>query len=273
MIACMDNIIKSLYFDLRIMFMKSLPISTRCYLLFSKLLALTRVLFIGNGTFSVGNSRIKVKSIGDVGTIQSSIVDFYDDIIRSNIINTTRPKIIDVGANIGQFSTAVKLFYPEAQIIAFEPDPEIYALYRKNLINQKRIVIHNYGLGAASARKTFYRNNLSGTSSFVKGKAEDLRDQIDLNIRTLDSFKIKGVDLLKIDVEGFEYEVISGGSRTLKSAKYTLIEVSLKRITKISNISVLSSISAISKEASILKFGRALGDKSSPTCQDVLIKL
>jgi FkbM family methyltransferase len=269
----LTNLSKSLYFDLRILGIPAISPLTKLRLILNKHTALISVIIFKKGRFKVGKSLITVHTIGDIGTTQSSLVDFYDDVVRLNILDKKKPKIIDVGANIGQFSSAVKFFYPDARIIAFEPDLKVCERYKNNLSRHENVEIHNVGLGAKSHLATFYRSKVSAASSFVRDPSEFIIGQTKIDIKTLDSFGLFGIDLLKIDVEGYEGEVIDGAKKTLAKSKFALIEVSLKRKTSHTNIDMLKKLADSAKDACIIKFGRPLGEKSQPSCQDVLIKL
>lgn len=251
------------------------PLSTRLLFLLRKYRALCMLLVSKKATLKVGYNRFFIDSISEIGTIHSSLIDFYDDIIASSLFDKNAElKIIDVGANIGQFSNAALFFFPKATIVAFEPDKDVYEKFCKNINTEKSsVIIHNYGLGAKASTKTFYRTQLSGMSSFVSPETHNLVSQQKLRIKSLDSFAIEDIDLLKIDVEGYEYEVLSGASNTMQSSNYLLIEISLNRSGANNNISILKFIAQQSPNAQIIKFGRPLGSVGAPECQDVLLNI
>ena len=80
------------------------------------------------------------------------------------------------------------------------------------------------------------------------------------------------VDLVKIDVEGFEIEVLRGATALLGRTRYLLIELSLGREDSTANLEVLRT-STTSPRARIVRMGRPLGNPNAPICQDVLIDL
>lgn len=271
----MENIQKSLYFDMRILGMRGIGFLVRLQFLINKYTALLCVALLGHAQFRMRFNRFSVKSISEIGTIQSSIVDFYDDIVASKILpKNGNPTIVDIGANIGQFSNAAVFFYPDAEIIAFEPDPVTYEKYLSNINDRDHsVTIHNCGLGSKAESKVFYRHNLSGMSSFVKPPKSNIASKTSLEIKTLDSFMLEDIDVLKIDVEGFEYDVLSGAKRTLKRADYLLMELSLKRSSKTTNLEILNLVNSLNHHAHLIKFGRPLGASGAPECQDVLMRL
>ena len=80
------------------------------------------------------------------------------------------------------------------------------------------------------------------------------------------------IDVLKIDVEGSEYDVILGATRTLRRCRYVLLELGLKRDSSRRNLELLSYIKHVVPSAPIVRFGRPLGGHE-PLCQDVLLRL
>lgn len=138
----------------------------------------------------------------------------------------------DVGANVGHHT----LFMSQlCDVLAFEPNPELVAaLDHKLRLNQVRNVrVFPVGLGAANAELEYFpgiANN--GTGSFVAGfHDENASTGRTLTVVEGDAFmrsqNIGRIDLIKIDVEGFEREVLEGLQRTLDALSPTIfLEVS-----------------------------------------------
>lgn len=215
-----------------------------------------------------------IRDISGLGTLQSNLVDFHEQITITGILGGA-PVIIDVGANIGQFVNAAKLFHPDARITCFEPDPVSFADLEANTGELSDVVLHNVGLGAKPGVLPFFRHELSVVSSFSEAaeNRQGTRDVLHLQVRRLDDMVPRDVrpDLLKIDVEGFERQVLAGGWDTLRRSRYLLIELSLHRQDGVENLKLLQEIAEHLPEASVLRFGRPLGDARRPDCQDVLI--
>ena len=126
---------------------------------------------------------------------------------------------VDIGAHYGVMTrNLAKLF---KHVHSFEIDPNVYSCLEKNMQTFK---VHNattypYGLGDKQAQvglnfkqgKTFSTHvNLSATDNLVP-------------VRTLDSFDIRDVDLIKIDAEGFEPLIIQGGLNTIEKYKPVIL--------------------------------------------------
>ena len=144
------------------------------------------------------------------------------------------PTILDVGANIGIFSLSYACIFTEAEIHSFEPVSFIYKDLCQNLqINSKlskNIHAHNFGFSNSEEKKQLsiptpeqherYFDNLDNRLFSIYGQGKEKFEAqfmpIDLWI---DKFKIKSVDFIKIDVEGYEYSVLEGSKNTLKFFK------------------------------------------------------
>jgi len=141
---------------------------------------------------------------------------------------------IDGGANLGQTSVGFSPYFNE--VISFEPNPYAFECIQPNLdkYEVKNVTAHMVGLGDKSETKSFkYVQNSSGISRFeVHGEtggrySVDPRftpTQIpDLEIQTLDSYNFMEVDLIKLDVEGYELLAIIGGKDTILYNRPTIV--------------------------------------------------
>lgn len=150
--------------------------------------------------------------------------------------------IIDVGANSGQFSKVASYHYPDAKMNVFEPLPNLYPKIEKLFKSNKNITTHNLALGNELGTIKFNRNEFGHISSILDISDENVHypkrnemDQIDVEIKTLDSLSLseelsKGISLLKLDVQGYELEVLKGGENTLKNIDYILLEANLEQL-------------------------------------------
>ena len=146
--------------------------------------------------------------------------------------------IIDVGANEGQFSDRIRILFPDAFIHAFEPLPIVFQTLEKNFENDQKFKAYNLGLGENKEELELYENEYSPSSSFLKLTAS-MADNFENAIKTkkvtvfadrmdqlFSSQKIDSPLLIKIDVQGFEDKVISGGTGTLQKAQVIICELS-----------------------------------------------
>lgn len=140
--------------------------------------------------------------------------------------------IIDVGANIGQFALASSYIYPEAKIYSFEALPSLNSTLSKNLKQLRRCKIYNLALNSTSQDIQFYECDNSQVSSALKPLANNSRlNEIVVHSDRLDNIlktsEIERPSLLKLDVQGFEKEVLKGATGLFNVIDYVLMEVSL----------------------------------------------
>ena len=133
--------------------------------------------------------------------------------------------IVDVGANIGCHAISYAGFSPQSNIWAFEPQKKLYSILSRNVeLNgySNRLRVYNMGLGHTKM-KTQLRSisdvrdadhNGWNKASLGIGKNGET-----IEITTLDSFDLPGLDFMKIDVEGAEGLVIMGAEETIKKYK------------------------------------------------------
>jgi len=117
----------------------------------------------------------------------------------------TDPTIIDGGSNIGISILYFKHLYPNARILGFEPDPDIFGLLQENIAmnNLSNVAVVNAGLGAEDGTASFVADHSAG------GRVAAGDNSIEVTIRRL-SDSIEGrVDFLKLNIEGEELPVLS----------------------------------------------------------------
>ncbi len=139
----------------------------------------------------------------------------FDEIYKKYI---KKPIIFDVGANIGSSIKRFDLKFNNCVIHSFEPIKECFDQMVRDYPN-KRFIKNNYALGENNINKRFFINKHSVTSSFYKinkiydetDKNDKPKNSIKTKIMTLDTYinlnKIKKIDILKIDTQGYELSV------------------------------------------------------------------
>jgi FkbM family methyltransferase len=119
--------------------------------------------------------------------------------------------ILDLGSNMGASLIYFRLRYPEARIVGVEADPFLFPTLERNIAQFPGIELANVGVAAATGEATFFRNAQSWASSLKP--LWEATAQITVPTRSLEDlladFHIPELDLLKIDVEGAEWDVLS----------------------------------------------------------------
>jgi len=151
------------------------------------------------------------------------------------ILAKSNPKLcIDVGANVGEYSLEI-LKRTDAHVIAFEPVPLTFLALKSNLSQYAdRTVVENLGVASEEGylEINFNRDAMSHASFSTEvsgvGYLEN-GEVISVPVVTLDNYLdrsgIHNVDLVKIDVEGFEAEVFVGAARTLRVIRPRYIQI------------------------------------------------
>ena len=128
----------------------------------------------------------------------------------------------DIGANIGFYSFLFASIVKNGEVVSFEPIFKTYNDLKdgKDINNYKNIVLNNYALGSeCKDQKIFFSHeDLSiGTASFLDSDSFENSEMVHIN--TIDNIchRLKTPDFLKIDVEGFQMQVIKGGSDFFKN--------------------------------------------------------
>jgi FkbM family methyltransferase len=125
---------------------------------------------------------------------------------------------VDVGANIGIFSSLISRFchiYPNFNIYAFEANPETYKRLDKNAVKHG-FHSFNTGISDRACKLDFVEGAVSHVFTTVENaSAYNLLDKtIEITCQRLDEFDIIGESIvLKIDVEGQELEVLEGAKK------------------------------------------------------------
>lgn len=134
----------------------------------------------------------------------------------------------DIGANIGLYSLYASEIIGETGVTyAFEPTPTTFIrlVENINLNNYKNIKAINIGFSNKKMLADFNISNdgYDAWNSFAKLNQLQNSSTIKVNVETLDSFiieqNISKIDLVKLDVEGWEKFVLEGGSKLLSSKK------------------------------------------------------
>lgn len=168
--------------------------------------------------------------------------------------------ILDVGANVGFFSKLTRDLYPDSSIYSIEPVPVIFDCLTKNFLNDKNTHLYNIAIAQKTKKVTMEFNKERGEISKISQTGS-----IKISAKSLDDFikeqKIKQIDLLKIDTEGFEELVLSGAYKTLSITNYLFIEVTIKNNPNYTISSLMSRLYSKDFNFNLLAF-RNFGDTS-----------
>ena len=186
---------------------------------------------------------IRLSDFGIVDTYPEDISPMFS--WMQNLELPQKPTILDIGANVGMFSLSYASMFDDAEIHCFEPVPFIYNYLSQNLeLNpnlSSKMHAHNLGLSNCVERNKLsipvpqqherYSKELDIRLYSVLGEGEEKFSAQFMPIdRWVDNFKIHSLDFIKIDVEGHEYSVLEGASKTLLSFR-PLVMFELNQLT------------------------------------------
>ena len=149
----------------------------------------------------------------------------FQEISKSNLYSllNTSDIVFDVGANIGETTlNFAKILGKKGKVHSFEPDPINHIFLKKNVgLNPfENILLNQLGIGNESGTfriHTFDKNN-KGMNRIVSNTV-DIDEYREIMVTTIDKYveenNIQKVDLIKIDIEGYEFNALKGASKVL----------------------------------------------------------
>ena len=144
---------------------------------------------------------------------------------RAALSRLIRPgmTVVDVGANLGLYTVLLaRLVGPTGRVLAFEPDPDLFALLKASCQRDglAHVEAHNIALGSRRDRLVLKKMAFnSGDNHLGAGGGTVFRHTVTVDVVALDEIE-PGLhpDVLKIDVQGWELEVLRGASHLLETA-------------------------------------------------------
>lgn len=177
--------------------------------------------------------------------IENKIVQYQNYKILNYFKNKIIKRIVDVGGHHGEFYTAfIKNNINFESYLIFEPFPESYSIIDK--INDDRMIKFNIGVGDKKSILEFNISEWETSNTFSKinqdtlknklkkyiYKSEPYSSKLEIQIDSLDNVLYEmnqSIDILKIDVEGFELNVLKGASNLFNSNLVKNIVIEFQR--------------------------------------------
>ena len=142
---------------------------------------------------------------------QSKCLDKFLTFIEKNALKFNH--VLDIGAWVGTWTMKINPFC--GRVIAFEPDPLHYECLVKNV--PEEVETHQLAVGNDKKMISLSEDNFT--------QAKRVVGEGNIPMVTIDSLNFTDVDLIKVDVEGYEMEVLKGADKTLENVKYLMIEL------------------------------------------------
>ncbi len=132
-------------------------------------------------------------------------LDNGDNTLRINYKLKSNSVVFDVGGYIGEWAREIFEKY-NSQIYVFEPVVDYYEKLKKIFYGKKKIIVLNYGL---AEKNKLVDLHLADDSTSEFGKSNNIEKVRLRSVKEiLKSYKIKKIDLMKINIEGGEYELL-----------------------------------------------------------------
>jgi len=165
---------------------------------------------------------------------------YFINTFLHTLINTNKPVFYDVGGNKGDYTLMLKNSFPNSIITTFEPNPNTFKVLKKTTDSKSTIV--NKGVGEKKGKLELFFDVNNKTSVQASSNPEIIKqiaktttlECVNIDVITLDDYVTEPqVDLLKIDVEGFELEVLKGASNLLKQNRIKIIQFEFNEVNVI----------------------------------------
>lgn len=154
--------------------------------------------------------------------INLAIIDFdYENYELSIFKTEIKPGdvVIDAGANIGIYTlVATKLVGNYGKVYSFEPEPITFDNIKRNVIENacENVILTNKAVSSKTGKaklSTWSRSKTAKTTNYLSNEENDLEDYVIVETVSLDDFfenKLKKINIVKIDIEGSEFEALKG---------------------------------------------------------------
>lgn len=222
-----------------------------------------------------------------ISRLGANIESPFPSIVR-NLTEAKISNVIDVGANVGQFGLDIRRHGFKGQIVSYEPADKTFETLSHTAMRHKPWKAIKLGLGSVESQRTINISGNSGLSSSILDMGslhlENFPDsafvsQQLISVSTLDKqlehLRLKPHEImLKMDVQGFESEVLKGASLSLSKIPLCYLEVSITPlyIGESSFLPILIELSKFGHQ--VIDVFRGIKTKSGKLLQlDILTKL
>ena len=150
--------------------------------------------------------------------------------VQRRLVPSEEPTIFDVGAHLGETARRYRALFPRAHIHCFEPFPASFEALRSSVAGDERIRVQQLAVSDSPGRANLNVNRSKATNSLLPSDERaaaywgesllDTDDTVEVTVTSLDAFcaehAIAHIDILKLDVQGGEFQVLTGASTLLR---------------------------------------------------------
>lgn len=158
--------------------------------------------------------------------------NYWDDRFLKHLLISDVKTVFEVGARYGSETLKLSEIFTDSLIHSFECNPNTIDKCKTNLNKNKYICFNDFGLGEKEENLPFYSytKGNDGASSFLKRiDFVNTQEQTGIvKIKRLDDYvrnnNIQQIDLLCLDVQGYELNVLKGAGEFIRNIKYVIME-------------------------------------------------
>jgi FkbM family methyltransferase len=170
---------------------------------------------------SIAGGTRSISCPDNIGHWHDFINIVLDDEYGLSCIPEPPQRIVDLGANIGIFSLWARHCFPAAAIQCYEPNPDLWPLLKENLKDLK-VEAHQVAVASLAGRASF---DFQGDNRCSRIHAERKGDIELISFDSVVNHDPRPIDLLKIDIEGGEWDLLSEKNQNLfRSVRRIVIE-------------------------------------------------
>ena len=178
---------------------------------------------------------LEVHGLGYIQKIRNSNFKKSEWINQQELLKNKANVIFDVGANRGNTTLKYINLFPNSTIHAFEPFPDSYEIFSNVHKENLNVHLNRYAISSKIGKAILNVNKSVDTNSILDSKNIGANSdkscvsvsQIEIETNTIDNYckqkNITELDILKIDVQGYEIEVLKGAVNMLKKGNIKLI--------------------------------------------------
>ena len=195
-------------------------------------------------------AKIHIKNLANAKSVYFTLYT-VDGLIARRILSSTRnpekhlepymnPRrngcFVDVGANVGLWT--LYMLKKKIQVYAFEPSPRPYKILKEHEKRYSDLLrVYPVALGETENVAQLLLHHQPGHDSLLNTEHDFTGFSLEVNVKTLDSFNLQNIGLIKIDTEGYEVPVLLGAKETiLKNKPRLIIEVHKGQLRKIAQV-------------------------------------
>jgi len=167
-------------------------------------------------------------------------------LIVSRLVGRVDPVVIDGGAHLGDMVEKFRVLLPQSVFHCFEPDPVLSEVLLDKFSGSTQVNLVQAALGDAVGKATFNINTSRPCNSLLPAATESIQaelkplfqlvQQVEVDVTTIDQYcrenSIARVDVIKLDLQGYDFLALKGAISTLEQARVVITEVWFREVYK-----------------------------------------